>query len=111
MKKRLTNNEFPSAKRLEEVTKRLSNPRILGSSLLPDNAGPVDRTKYKACEMIIRYRQKAGIKQKALADILGIDEARMSEVLHYKIENFTLDRLVGYAEKLYPNLKLDLIAA
>jgi hypothetical protein len=35
----------------------------------------------------------------------------MSEILHYKIDGFTLDRLVGYAQMLYPKLKLDLTAA
>ncbi|MBI3555444.1 MAG: XRE family transcriptional regulator [Deltaproteobacteria bacterium] len=61
--------------------------------------------------MIIRYRQAHGLKQKELSSKLGVDEARMSEILHYKIENFTLDRLVGYAQALYPNLKLNLVAA
>ncbi len=110
MKKR-THNEFPDPKRLEEVTRRLSDPNVLGSSLLPERASQVDRSKYKACEMIIRYRHKSGLKQKVLASRLGIDEARMSEILHYKIDSFTLDRLVGYTQLLYPNLKLNLIAA
>ncbi|MGK5088518.1 XRE family transcriptional regulator [Bdellovibrionota bacterium FG-2] len=110
MKKR-HDSDFPTPKRLGEVAKRLSDPSVLGSSLLPKDASELDRTKYKACELIIKYRHKSGLKQKALAEHLGIDEARMSEILHYKIESFTLDRLVGYAQVLYPNLKLDLIAA
>jgi predicted XRE-type DNA-binding protein len=109
--KKSNGNEFPNSKRLKEVTRRLSNPHVLGSSLLPDAASQVDRAKYKACEIIIRYRHRSGLKQKALATRLGIDEARMSEILHYKIDSFTLDRLIGYAEVLYPNLKLDLLAA
>lgn len=103
--------KFPDAKRLKEVQDRLSRDDVMGSSLLPANASEVEKTKYKSCEMIIRYRQSHGIKQKELASKLGIDEARMSEILHYKIENFTLDRLVGYAQVLYPNLKLNLVAA
>ena len=105
--------QFPNQNRLEEVKKRLSSPEVLGSSLLPENATEIDRTKYKACEMIIRFRRQSGLKQKELAIRLGIDESRMSEILHYKIEGFTLDRLVGYAQTLYPNLKLslELIAA
>ncbi len=83
----------------------------LGRSLLSDDASEVERAKYKACEIIIRYRQNAGLKQKDLARLLANDEARMSEVLHYRIENFTLDRLIGYAQTLYPRLKLSLEAA
>lgn len=103
--------KFPDAKRLKEVRDRLSREEVMGSSLLPENASEVEKAKYKACEMMIRYRRDHDLKQKELAIKLGIDEARMSEILHYKIENFTLDRLVGYAQTLYPNLKLNLVAA
>ena len=108
---RKNDKKFPDAKRLKEVRDRLSREDVMGSSLLPENASQVEIAKYKACEMIIRYRQSHGLKQKELGSKLGIDEARMSEILHYKIENFTLDRLIGYAQTLYPNLKLNLVAA
>lgn len=109
--KNKTDSIFPSRKRLDEIRKRLSDPTVLGSSLLPDNATQIDRAKFKACEMIIKFRRKNNLKQKDLAARLGIDESRMSEILHYKIEGFTLDRLVSYAQVLYPDLKLDLTAA
>ena len=102
---------FPSRKKLDEIRERLSDPSVLGSSLLPENASQIDRAKFKACEAIIKFRRKNNLKQKDLALRLGIDESRMSEILHYKIDGFTLDRLVNYAQVLYPNLKLDLIAA
>lgn len=108
---RFSDSKFPNRKKLDEINKKLSNPNVLGSSILPDGATELDSAKYKASEMIIRFRHKSGMKQKELAERLSIDEARMSEILHYKVENFTLDRLVGYAQILYPNLKLDLIAA
>ena len=106
-----TKTMFPSRKRLDEVTKKLSDPKILGSSLLSEDATQIDRAKFKACEAIIKFRQKNNLKQKELALRLEIDESRMSEILHYKIDNFTLDRLVNYAQILYPNLKIDLTAA
>ncbi len=102
---------FPNDKRLEEVRKRLSDPHVLGSSVLAENASEIERAKYKACESILKYRKKNGLKQKKLAALLGIDESRMSEILHYKTEKFTLDRLIGYSQILYPNLRLNLIAA
>lgn len=103
--------KFPNAKRLKEVRDRLSRDDVMGSSLLSENASEVEKAKYKACELIIRFRQSKSLKQKELATKLAIDEARMSEILHYKIENFTLDRLVGYAQALYPTLKVNLVAA
>jgi len=35
----------------------------------------------------------------------------MSEILHHKVDGFTLDRLIVYTQALYPNLKIDLEAA
>lgn len=110
MKKEIIKS-FPSQKRLDDVRKHLSKKSVLGSSLLPSNASIVDIVKYKACEMIIRYRQSSDLKQKELAIILKIDESRMSEILHYKIEKFTLERLIGYTNILYPHLKINLKAA
>lgn len=37
------------------------------------------------------------------------DESRISDILRGKIESFTLDRLIGYAEKLHPGLKVEII--
>ncbi len=109
--KNKTDSLFPNRKRLNEVKRRLSDPTVLGSSLLPEGASQIDRAKFKACEAIVKFRRKNDLKQKDLAQRLGIDESRMSEILHYKIEGFTLDRLVSYAQVLYPDLKLDLTAA
>ena len=102
---------FPDSKTLAGMRKRLSSSRVLGSAVLSKNATQLDRAKFRACEMIIRFRHKAGISQKELAARLGVDESRVSEILHYKVEGFTLDRLIGYAQVLYPTLKLDLNAA
>ena len=49
--------------------------------------------------------------QKQVAEKLGIDEARISEILRGKIETFTLDRLVSYAETLYDNVQVKIVAA
>ena len=111
MAKNVSEKKFPNPKRLAEVRARLSSDEVMGSSVLPENAGPIDRAKFKACEMMIKYLLKTGMLQKDLATKLGIDESRMSEILHYKVEGFTLDRLIAHAQTLYPNLRLDLEAA
>ncbi|MBF0205471.1 MAG: XRE family transcriptional regulator [Oligoflexia bacterium] len=103
--------KFPSTKRLKQVNKHLSSSKVMGSSILPKNATVLERAKYNACSMIVQYVISTGIKQKELANLLAIDESRTSEILHYKIEKFTLDRLIGYTSVVYPKLKLSLKAA
>ena len=44
--------------------------------------------------------------QKELAEELGIEPARLNEIVKYRIDLFTIDRLLGYAELLKPNLKV-----
>ncbi len=46
-----------------------------------------------------------------IARRIGVDESRISDILRGKIESFTLDRLIGYAEKLHPGLRVQFIAA
>ena len=102
---------WPAEEELAKIRDELSSDQVMGSSILAPDAHPSEKFKYKLCELILAYHLKAGIKQKELAKILGIDEARMSEILHYKIEQFTSDRLQEYVQILYPSVRFDAFAA
>jgi transcriptional regulator with XRE-family HTH domain len=79
--------------------------------VLPEDASPADKLKYNLCRMMVEYRLKEKISQKELAKQLGTDEPEVSRILRYRIERYTVDRLIHYAEKVYPNLKIALSAA
>jgi predicted XRE-type DNA-binding protein len=49
--------------------------------------------------------------QKELAEQIGLDEPETSRVLHYKIERYSIERLLEYAMTLYPNLTVEVLAA
>ena len=103
---------FPDAVTLKRVREKLSDPNYPGGNLaLPENATEVDRAKYQLCQLIAKYQREHGLLQKDIARKLGVDESRISDILRGKIEGFTLDRLIGYAEKLHPRLKVQVIAA
>lgn len=111
-KKTTEKTPFPSKTTLERVRKKLSSKSFEGGNLaLPENATESERLKYQLCQLIARYMREHELLQKELAKKLGIDESRMSEILRGKIESFTLDRLVSYSEKLYPKMKLHIVAA
>ena len=44
--------------------------------------------------------------QRELAKALGTPETRVSEIVHYRIEKFTLDRLLGYLQMVKPMVTL-----
>ena len=101
--------KFPSEKQLAAARKKLN--RGMASQLLPPNASPVDRTKYKICEKFVVYLRENQVSQKELAEFLDVDEALVSKILHYHIKEFTTDRLIKYLERLYPKVEVNVEVA
>ena len=105
-------NAFPDSKIVTRIRETLSDPNYQGENLaLPKSASGVDRAKYQICQLIASYQREHGLLQKDIARQLGVDESRISDILRGRIKGFTLDRLVGYAEKLHPGLQVQVIAA
>ena len=103
---------FPNARTLKRIREKLSDPNYQGGNFaLPENASEVDCAKYQLCQLIAKYQRENGLLQRQVAEKLGIDEARISEILRGKLESFTLDRLVSYAEELYENVQVRIVAA
>ncbi len=100
---------YPSAKKLQDMDEKLKN--VEGSIALPKNATYVDRLKYDLCKRIIAYVRVHRVTQVELADKLGIDPARVSEITNYKIEKFTIDTLLTYNRSLNPNFEVKIKSA
>ena len=78
----------------------------LPSRWLPANAGPVAITKQRLCERFIIYSDMENITQRELARRLGVTESRVSEILHYHHDHFTIDRLLELLNKIKPGVIL-----
>jgi predicted XRE-type DNA-binding protein len=102
---------YPDEKDLNEMVKKLSSDDVIGSTVIPKNAPESDKVKYKLCNKILEYKIKNNMTQKELAEKIGLDEPETSRVLHYKIERYSIERLLGYAITLYPDLTLEVLAA
>jgi len=102
---------YPDEKDLKEVLKELSSNDVIGSTVIPKDASASDKIKYKLCGKILEYKLFKHITQKELAEKIGLDEPETSRVLHYKIERYSIERLIGYALILYPNLTIEVLAA
>lgn len=96
--------KFPSEKELKVIRKQMS--RVKGSRSLPPEATPLDRGKYQVCERILLYMKKKKLTQRELARELNTSETRVSEIVHYRIEKFTLDRLVAFLQIVQPMVTL-----
>lgn len=103
---------FPEEKTLRRIREKLSDPNYRGGNLaLPSTATEVDRAKYALCQLIAKYQREHRLMQKEIAEKIGVDESRISDILRGKIKSFTLDRLISYAERLHPGLKVQISAA
>ena len=98
--------KFPNEKELKEIRRLVS--RTKGSQGLSPEATPLDRAKYDVCGQLLVYMKKKKISQRELAALLDAPETRISEIIHYRIEKFTLDRLIAYLQIVKPMLTVRL---
>lgn len=95
---------WPSDSELKAATKKLAKAK--GSAGLPPDADTLDRTKYTLCEEFVKYCLAHNISQRDVAAQLDVNESRISEIVRYRIEKLTVDRLIKYLGKLNPKFKL-----
>lgn len=96
--------KFPSEQELKAIRRQMA--RVKGSQGLPPDATALDRAKFDVCEQIVVYMRKKKLSQRELAKMLEAPETRVSEIVHYRIQKFTLDRLVAYLQELKPMVTL-----
>lgn len=102
-------DRWPDPVTLKKIRDRFTYPEGDHSNIVaPKDASEIDLFKIKLCHLIDGYRIERGLKKKQVAQILGIDEARMSEMMNGKIERYTIERLFGYLKALDPGFSLTL---
>jgi predicted XRE-type DNA-binding protein len=102
-------DNWPSEAVLKVMRKKLS--KGIASRPLPENASLVEKIKYSICREILIYKMKNELTQRQLAEILGENESLVSKVVHYHIDQFTIDRLLKYLNVIYPDTEFKLKVA
>ena len=94
-------SQYPD-KEFKEYLNQLSSPHYQGGSwVLSKNATPLEQAKYEICKEILIYQRKHKLTDKELAEQMELTLAETEDILHYRIDYFTLDRLMTYANKLF----------
>lgn len=96
--------KFPTNKELAEILDIISDDDFV--QLLPSDASPVEKVKYQLCKKFVTYIQDNNLSQIELAKKLNIDKSRVNWIVHYKIENFTIDRLYELLILVLPSFEL-----
>ncbi len=95
---------WPSDETIKEAERKLKN--TMATKTLSPRAGPVEQTKHVLCEQFIYYQIIEEITQRELAKRLEVTENRVSEILHYQHQHFTIDRLLELLSRLKPGVTL-----
>ena len=66
------------------------------SETLDPDATDLEKLKYEICKAFIKYKQRHRLSQRELAEEIGANESVVSKIVHYKIDQFTVDRLMKY---------------
>ncbi len=95
---------FPSEKELKVIRKKLKKAEP--SRTLPKNASKADEVKYKLCEKFVSYLIEHKMSQIQLARKLKVDPSRINEIVKYRIDLYTVDKLMDLAERLHLDFEL-----
>jgi len=95
---------LPKKSELNKILKKLKSAE--GSLALPEHPTSLQKFRYEIQQKFVGYILKKNISQKELAEMLGIDEAKVSKILKNRIDEFSTDRLITLYERINPKIKL-----
>src|SRR5947208_6022798 len=102
-KKNNSTSLFPSEKEIEKICQKMSEPNYPRSNVaLPKNATSLERSKYFLCKKVLVYKQENNLSVEKLAQQINLTVPEVEDILFARINKFTLDRLVVYANNLFP---------
>ena len=106
----INNDNFPSDKEIEEITKRVSAPDYpYMNYVLPADANSNERMKYGLCKSILNYQRENELSEVRLAKMLGVNKDKLIDILFAKIYNLELNELLTYFDNLHVPFEIKII--
>ncbi len=95
---------FPTKANLKKVRAKLEKAE--GTLLLSPEATPMEKLRWELCQKFIQYKNEHELTQEQLAEELGVDKAKISKILHHRIDEFSTDRLNTLYQQINPGIKI-----
>lgn len=92
--------KYPSKKRLRQMDKKLN--KFEGTLMVGPSSSSAEKFRWELCQNLVKYLVEKKLTQVAFAKMLDIDQARVSEIIHHRIDKVSTDKLIAYNEKLNP---------
>src|SRR3954451_20098195 len=111
--KKISKNPTNSELEFEQVLQELENPNYVGEGFwsLSENPTALEKTKYDICQKILAYQQKHKLTDKEIAQRINLTSGETEDILFCRIDYFTLDRLITYANELFEPLEMKITKA
>ena len=97
---------MPIDKEEEKIFQWVDSDNCLGSWMPSESASVAEKTKYQFSQVITRYLVRNNLSETEMANKLGLDKNTTARLLRGYIENFSLDSLITYTEKLHLPLQV-----
>ena len=95
---------FPNKEQIKKGLKKLEN--VEGTLMLPEHPTALEKFRWDICQHFLLYKRTKKCTQKQMAELAEVDEAKMSKILHHRVDEFSTDRLISIYEKLNPKVQL-----
>ena len=96
-------SQYPDPE-FKEYLNQLASPNYQGGSwVLTNNPTPLEKSKHEICREILLYQRKHKLTDQEIAQQMELTLPETEDILHYRFNCFTLDRLMTYANKLFKN--------
>ena len=112
-KKFVEKKSINSEQEFEQILQELENPNYVGEGFwsLPEKPTALEKSKYDICQKILAYQQKHKLTDKEIAKRINLTTGETEDILFCRIDYFTLDRLITYANKLFEPLEMKITKA
>ncbi len=98
---------LPTEKELRKIEKKLAKAEP--ARVRPKSGSKADRLKYDLCKRCVAYLLSTGQSQAELSRKLKVDPSRVNEIVKYRSELYTVDKLLDLLERL--DLDIDIRVA
>lgn len=95
--------KYPNQNKLNEMNLKLMKEE--GTYMVGPSSTPAEKFRWELCQSLVRYLFEKKLSQVEFADLLGIDQARISEIVNHRIDKVSTDKLLSYLEKLNPQVQ------
>ncbi|CAI2186446.1 10003_t:CDS:1, partial [Funneliformis geosporum] len=86
----------------KKYLERIEDPNYQGGSwALPENPSLLEKTKYELCQKVLTYHLDQKLTTEETAQKMQLSKAETEDILHCRLDYFTLDRLTTHAGYLF----------